>query len=85
LSGKSVAIPGVETMRTGVWECTPGQYRRDVKEAEVMHFVAGQATFTPDGGEPVQIEPGVTVFCPPLTTGIWDIKTTVRKVYVVVA
>jgi uncharacterized cupin superfamily protein len=42
LSGMSVAIPGAETMRSGVWECSPGQYRRDVKEAEVMHFIAAR-------------------------------------------
>jgi uncharacterized cupin superfamily protein len=82
LSGRSVDIPGMEGMRTGIWECSPGQYRRDVKDAEVMHILAGVATFTPDGGEPIQIEPGVTVFCPALTTGVWDIRSAVRKLYV---
>jgi uncharacterized cupin superfamily protein len=84
LSGRLVPIAGVDGMRTGIWECSPGQYRRDVAEAEVMHFLAGEATFTPDNGEPIQIEPGVTVFCPPLTKGTWDITKTVRKLYVVV-
>ncbi len=85
LQGLRVAIPGLESTRTGIWECSPGTYRRDVKEGEVMHFLAGEATFTPDDGEPIQIAAGDTVFCSPLTGGVWEVKATLRKVFVIVS
>ncbi len=71
--------------RTGLWESTPGSYLRQVAEAELMHFIAGDCTFTPEGGEPVRIEPGDTVFFPANTRGRWDMHVTVRKVYAVFA
>jgi uncharacterized cupin superfamily protein len=47
-----------------------------------MHIVHGEATFTPDGGEPVALATGDVYFFGPDTVGVWDIKTPLRKVYV---
>jgi uncharacterized cupin superfamily protein len=69
--------------RMGVWECTSGSYMRQVAEAELMHILAGRCTFTPEGGEPLAIEAGDTVYFPANTHGRWDMSETVRKVYVV--
>lgn len=74
-------VPGGH--RTGAWETTPGSYLRQVAEAEVMHILAGRCSFTPEGGEPLHIEAGDTVFFPANTKGQWDMHETVRKIYVV--
>jgi uncharacterized cupin superfamily protein len=78
-------IPGIERVETGLWECSPGSWRRATPNAEVMHFIAGEGTFTPDGGSPMHIRAGDTVIFPTNTNGVWEVKTTVRKVYVSLA
>jgi len=70
-------------IEVGVWECSPGIWRRQVLQAEVCHFLAGRAIFTPDGGEAVEIRAGNSVYFPANTKGIWNIQETVRKTYVV--
>lgn len=82
LRGLKMAAPIANKPEMGVWECTPGQYRRQIRSAETMHIISGEATFTPDGGEPMTLRGGDVFFFPPETNGVWDIKTTVRKVYV---
>lgn len=82
LKGFKKSIPGKEATDTGLWECSPGQFRRQIAAGEVMHVLAGRCTFTPDGGEPIDITAGDTLFLSPNTVGVWDIQETVRKVYV---
>lgn len=72
---------GVET---GIWECTPGRWRRQIVQQEFCHFIKGRCTFTPDGGEPLHIEAGDALMLPANSTGIWDIQETVRKSYVLI-
>jgi len=72
---------GVET---GVWECTPGRWRRQIKSQEFCHFIQGRCTFTPDNGEIVHIQAGDALMLPANSTGIWDIQATVRKTYVLI-
>ncbi|AKM05068.1 MULTISPECIES: cupin domain-containing protein [Burkholderia] len=83
VSGRQVVIPGSEAFDTGVFECTPGTYRRGVKEAEVMHFLAGAGTFAPDGEEAIEFGAGDTLFFAANTEGLWDVRETMRKVYVI--
>jgi hypothetical protein len=68
---------------TGVWECTPGQFRRAVMDAEFSHFIAGRATFVTDHGQSFDFAAGDAVFFPPLTKGVWTIHETLRKTYIV--
>lgn len=82
LNGLKVVIPGRESTDTGIWECSPGSFRRQIAAGEVMHVLSGRCTFTPDDGEPVQISAGDTLFMSPNTMGVWDIHETLRKVYV---
>lgn len=84
LQGHKVVIPGKESTDTGLWECSPGQFRRQITAGEVMHVLSGSCIFTPDGGEPVHIQAGDTLFLSPNTLGVWDIHTPLRKVYVLI-
>ncbi len=82
LQGEKFEIPGKEATDTGIWECSPGRYRRQVVAGEFMHILSGRCTFAPDDGPQITIAAGDTLFFSPNTTGIWDIQETVRKVYV---
>ncbi|NIF23834.1 cupin domain-containing protein [Candidatus Pantoea multigeneris] len=84
LSGKKVVIPGKESVNTGIFECTAGSYRRVIKQAEIMHILQGEGSFTPDGEEPVYFRPGDALFFAENTEGLWVIESIMRKVYVIV-
>jgi uncharacterized cupin superfamily protein len=68
---------------TGVWECTPGAFpsTRD-GYSEFMYFLAGDATITDVDGTPHEIRPGVGMVLTDGWRGAWQIRETVRKVYV---
>ena len=66
----------------GIWECSPGKWRRQVVTAEFAHFVKGRAIFHADSGETIEIEAGDSIYFPAKTGGIWEILATVRKNYV---
>src|SRR5437016_7010611 len=69
-------------VEAGVWECSPGLWRRQVLQAELCHFVSGHAFFTPEEGDKLEIKAGDAVFFPPNSRGVWDVRETVRKSYV---
>ncbi|MCF5651461.1 DUF861 domain-containing protein [Pseudomonas syringae] len=83
MSGMEVHLDGAAENKTGIWECTPGRFERQLNEAEVMHILTGVCTFTPTDGEPLAIKGGDTLFFPRNTSGVWEIQETLRKVYVV--
>ncbi|WEK29663.1 MAG: cupin domain-containing protein [Candidatus Pseudomonas phytovorans] len=68
----------------GVWECTPGAWRRQVLQAEYSYFVSGKGVFTPDEGEVIRFQAGDAVYFAPNTTGVWEIEETVTKHYFIV-
>lgn len=76
----SDANPGAPEI--GIWECTPGRFRRQVRSAEMMEVLHGEALFTPDDGPSVRLRAGDVCHFPAETMGVWDIETTLRKVYV---
>jgi uncharacterized cupin superfamily protein len=78
------AVERSDGVETGIWECTPGRWRRQIVQQEFCHFIKGRCTFTPDGGEPLTIEAGDAIMLPANSTGIWDIQETVRKTYVLI-
>lgn len=88
--GDPVAVTSVtcversDGVETGIWECTPRRWRRQIVQQEFCHFIKGRCTFTPDGGEPLLIEAGDALMLPANSTGTWDIQETVRKTYVLV-
>ncbi len=81
---RSLAVERADGVETGVWECTPGRWRRQIVQQEFCHFIAGRCTFTPDGGEPIAIGAGDALMMPANTTGVWDIQETVRKTFVLI-
>ncbi|GAB7529666.1 cupin domain-containing protein [Pseudomonas sp. 3A(2025)] len=66
----------------GIWESSPGVFRRHLKNREFSHILSGWCIFTPDGGEPVTLKAGDAVLFPENCEGIWDIRETLRKTYV---
>jgi uncharacterized cupin superfamily protein len=78
----SLGIEQADGVAAGIWECTPGRWRRQIAQQEFCHFIAGRCTFTPDGGEPMQIQAGDALLLPANTFGIWDVQETVRKSFV---
>lgn len=83
VSGKQYVIEGHESIDTGVFECSPGTYRRKVKQAEVMHLLSGSGSFTPDGESTVHFRGGDTMFFEANTEGLWQVDETMRKIYVI--
>ena len=72
-----------EQPNCGVWECSPGKWRRAVTQAEFSHFVAGICRFHADSGETLDIEAGDAVLFRPNTLGTWEVIETVRKNYLI--
>jgi uncharacterized cupin superfamily protein len=83
--GTAVELAGAGDNHTGLWECAPGRFERQLAQAEVMHILSSSCSFTPTGGETREIRAGDTLFFPANTTGVWHITETLRKVYVVFA
>ena len=88
--GQPVAVTSTTSVQrsdgveTGIWEYTPGRWRRQITQQEFCHFIKGRCTFTPDDGEPLVIEAGDALMLPANSTGTWDIQETVRKTYVLI-
>lgn len=79
-------LPFIQTQTAsegGIWECSPGRFQRQVRQAELMHIIEGEGSFTPStAGEPVvRFQAGDTLFFPANTLGLWCIEKTLRKVY----
>jgi uncharacterized cupin superfamily protein len=64
----------------GIWECTPGTFDWTHTD-ETATLVAGRATVTPEGGEPMEIASGDVIFFPDGTKSRWEVHETVRKAF----
>lgn len=80
---RSLSLSGAASSRSGVWECSPGVWRRQILQAEFCTFVEGRAMFEPDEGEPITIQAGDSIYFPANTAGVWRVETTARKTFVV--
>ena len=70
----------------GVWECTPGGWAiANRPNTEICSVVSGAGTITDADGSVRQLEPGTVLTLPKGWSGRWDITTTLRKVYVLIA
>lgn len=65
----------------GVWETSPGKFKRYLPNREFSHIIKGWCIFTPEGGEPVELHAGDAVLFPANCQGEWDIKEDFRKTY----
>ena len=68
---------------TGIWNCTPGTWHCRVTRDEFCHFLAGACTYTSSSGEVIDVEPGTVAFFPAGWTGVCQVKSTIRKVYMI--
>lgn len=73
----------VDKGRAGVWTSSPGRWHRQIMAAEYCMFLAGECTFQPEHGQPIEIRAGDVLYFPANSTGIWDIKTECRKAFFV--
>jgi uncharacterized cupin superfamily protein len=68
---------------TGIWEASPGSFRRAIMDAEFSHFIAGRASFVTDEGQQFDFRAGDAAYFPPFSRGVWTIHETLRKTYCV--
>ena len=68
---------------TGIWEASPGTFRRAVMDAEFSHFISGHATFAADDGNTYEFRAGDAAYFPPFSRGVWTVHETLRKTYCV--
>jgi uncharacterized cupin superfamily protein len=81
LSGQKLCS-NADGSTAGVWESTPGKWRRQVKNAEMCYFLEGECTYTDEEGQVTTITAGDLIYFPANSLGIWDIKSKSRKVYI---
>src|SRR5260370_40213360 len=62
VSGVQRVIEGSEAIDTGIFECSAGTYRRSVKQAEGMRFLAGRVRFAREGEDTCHCAGGSTLF-----------------------
>lgn len=71
-------------VQCGVWEATPGTFAgENVGFAEQMYVLSGDATVTSDDGSSVELRAGVSFVAREGWRGNWEVRETVRKVYVI--
>jgi len=74
-----------EHTEIGIWEVTPGSFEAvHGPYVEHMHFIAGDALVTGGDGSVYQVRPGRTLTVPAGWSGRWEVRSTVRKTYVLV-
>jgi uncharacterized cupin superfamily protein len=77
-----LSVTTVGTVEVGIWEITPGTVT-DVEKDEVFVVLAGEGTVSFTGGEVVELGPGSVVRLNAGESTVWEIRSTLRKVYVV--
>jgi uncharacterized protein len=73
-----------DVVECGVWEVTPGEFAgENAGFGEHMYVLRGEATVTSDDGTTVELRPGVSFVARAGWHGTWDVRETVRKIYVI--
>jgi uncharacterized cupin superfamily protein len=68
---------------SGIWTCTPGLWRCELKSDEFCHFLEGSSTYTHDNGEVIEVRPDTLAYFPIGWKGQCRVHETVRKVYMI--
>jgi uncharacterized protein len=77
-SGLVLWISEDETTMVGVWQCTPGAF--DWTHVDETFVIArGRATIEAEGGQRIELAPGVVAFFPNGTKTRWTVHETLRK------
>lgn len=80
----TLVVESSDKLLAGVWECSPGKWRRQVLAREFSHIIEGHCFFIPDNGQPVELKAGDAVLFPANCHGVWDIRQAVRKSFVII-
>jgi hypothetical protein len=73
------------TVKTGVWEATPGENRSIKGETlEFCYILSGVVELTEEGQAPRRFTAGDSFVMKPGYVGVWKTIETVRKIYVAV-
>jgi uncharacterized protein len=73
-----------DVVQCGVWEVTPGEFAgENAGFGEHMYVLRGDATVTSEDGATVELRPGVSFVARAGWRGRWDVRETVRKIYVI--
>ena len=67
-----------EKTAVGVWQCTPGAFDWTHVD-ETFVIVRGRATIEAEGGQRIELAPGVVAFFPNGTKTRWTVHETIRK------
>ena len=77
-----LSVTTVGAAEGGIWEITPGTVK-DVEKDEAFVVLSGEGTITFADGEVVELGPGSLVKLNAGEETTWEIRSTLRKVYVV--
>ncbi len=77
----SVELATLDGTSVGVWEITAGTVR-DTEVDEVFVVLSGDATVRFDDGSTLELGPGVAVRLQAGDRTVWEVRETLRKVYV---
>lgn len=69
----------VDGHQIGIWECSPGYFRRQIESAEYCYIISGYCHFTYDDGEEITLKAGDSAYFPRNTPGEWHIVEMLRK------
>lgn len=73
-----------DVVECGLWEVTPGEFAGENSGfGEHMHVLCGEATVTSEDGTTVELRPGISFVARPGWRGRWNVRETVRKIYVI--
>ena len=68
---------------SGVWESTPGAWRVSYDEWEFCSILSGHAILHLDGQPPNELRPGDSFVIRPGFSGVWEVRETIRKLFVI--
>jgi len=77
-----LSVTTIGDVEVGIWQITPGTVT-DVEKHEAFVVLSGEGTITFADGEVVELRPGSLVRLNAGEKTTWEIRTTLRKVYVV--
>ena len=67
----------------GIWESTPGKWRVEYSEHELVQLLAGRVVLTDERGHERRFGPGDVFVIPAGFTGTWETVESVRKIYAI--
>lgn len=74
-----------EEFAAGIWKCEPCTFEWTQDCDEAFHIVEGEGVLEPlDGGDPIELRPGVLVALYPGQRKRWVITKTIKKFFVAV-